>query len=321
MLAMTSKAYGQCCSGGVPISGTLGLSVSDAKSWQFLLTYDYNAMNDLLEGSHVLDDNSRKRSTHSILLEANYGLTKRITLTAMSTFVRQERSVTTFDNQTHFTSTQGIGDGLFLFKYRLILPEGNSNYSFSIGAGPKIPIGRTDFTDQNGLALPADMQPGSGAWDLLLWSHFERYHLFLKNFNLAAVFTYRYTGTNSDYFGVQAYRFGNEFSFSLQPGYRFSLGSQVFDGLLTIMYRHQDEDLVDGETFPNSGGDFLYMIPGLAYNLTPEFSFRFSGYIPLYRNPGGTQLTTSYKLIVAVSYTIRNKNIQINNSTTKPNKL
>jgi len=311
MFFTIDKIYPQCCSGGVPISGTLGLSTSDSQSWQFLLTYDYNAMNDLFEGSQSLDDNSRKRSTQSILFEVNYGLTKRITLTAMSTFVRQERLVSTIDDQSNFTSTQGLGDGIFLVKYRLISPDENQNYSFSIGGGPKIPIGRTDFTNQIGLALPADLQPGSGAWDLLLWSNFERYHLFLKNFNVAAVLTYRYTGTNNNYFSVQKYRFGNEFIASFQTSYRFFVRSQIFDGTLTFMYRNQQEDLVNGETFPNSGGNFLYLIPGLNYNFSPDFSFRLSGYVPLYRNPGGTQVTTSYKLTAAIAYTIRKKSIKI----------
>jgi len=275
VFTMISKIYSQCCSGGVPISGSLGLSSSDAKSWQFLLTYNYNVMNDLFEANHSLDDKSRERITHSTILEGNYGLTKRITLTGMLSFIRQERTVKTIVNQTDFTYTQGLGDGIFLFKYRLVSPEAKPNYSLSIGAGPKIPIGRTDFTNQNGLALSADMQPGSGAWDMMLWSNFERYHIFRKNFNLAAVLTYRNTGKNKDYFGMQDYRFGNEFTFNLQSSYRFFIRSLMLDGLITFRYRSQREDFVDGQEFPNSGGNFIYIIPGLNYNASTDLAFLF----------------------------------------------
>lgn len=300
--------HGQCCSGGVPISGYLGISASDEGYLQFLLTYDYNNMHDLFEENHQLNDYTRERITHSSLLEVNYGLTDRITLAGMTSFIRQERKVNSLNNQSNFTNTQGPGDGIILIKYRIFSPSVKSDYSFLIGAGPKIPLGRTNFNNENGLALPADLQPGSGAWDLIIWSFFERYHLYWNNLNLATALSYRYTGTNNTYFDVQKYRFGNEFTFNIQTSYRFFMKSLMLDGMVSFLYRNQKQDLVDGETFPNSGGDFIYIIPGLSYNINPNISFQLSGYLPLYRNTRGTQLTTSYKLRTSVSYKIRNKN-------------
>ena len=52
--------YGQaCCSGGVPVTSNLGLSGNQAGSLQFLLTYDYNVLKDLMDGrTRLNDDNS-----------------------------------------------------------------------------------------------------------------------------------------------------------------------------------------------------------------------------------------------------------------------
>lgn len=310
LMVFTSVEYqlkAQCCSGGVPMSGSMGITSTEANTWSFLLTYDYNVLQDLFESNRTLDDNLRKRTTHSTLLEVNYSVYKNLTLTAVFSFVRQGREIRTAFDEGSFTATTGLGDAIVLAKYRVVDPNRFENYSLTLGAGPKIPTGKTDFTNDQGLALPADMQPGTGAWDLMLWSSFERYHLFTRNFNLATALTYRYTGTNKDYFGTQAYRFGNEFSATLQSSYRFFIRAQIFDAVLSFRYRNQAVDKVDDREFPNSGGNFVYIIPGMNYNFNPNWSIRFSSQLPLYRKVGGTQLATSYKLIASIFWKIKMK--------------
>jgi hypothetical protein len=60
-----------CCSGGIPLSNSLGLAVLENGSVQIGLNYDYNNLNTLNDGSNKLNDNSRLRITHSILLNAD----------------------------------------------------------------------------------------------------------------------------------------------------------------------------------------------------------------------------------------------------------
>ncbi|MEX2594821.1 MAG: transporter [Anditalea sp.] len=312
-LTIVNGINAQCCSGGVPMSGSLGIASTERNTWSFLLTHDYNVMQDLFESDRSLNDNLRKRTTHSLLLEVNYGIYKNLALTGVFSFVRQGREIQTVFDESTFTATTGLGDAILLVKYTAINPTKFENYRWTIGAGPKFPIGRTNFTSNQGLALPADMQPGTGAWDLMLWTSFERYHLFVRNFNIATALTYRYTGINKDYFGSQEYQFGNEFSFTLQNTYRFFLGTKIFDAILSFRYRNQAIDQIDGREFPNSGGNFIYILPGLSYNFNPNWSISFSSQLPLYRNVGGTQLATSYKLISSVFWRIKRKDkININ---------
>jgi hypothetical protein len=293
-----------CCSGGVPLGGSLGLGAADSKSLQVLVTYDYNAMNDLVSFTENLNDDTRSRTTQSSIIELNYGVTQRFSFTGVVPFIRQTRTIQGFEGNKDFTATQGLGDVVFLAKYRLINSEKKQTLDWVIGAGPKFPTAKTDFTNNQGLVLPADMQPGSGSFDGIFWSYFLKSR-FLNNPNLglAAVTAFRYSGENKNYNTTQTYRFGNEFQFSMGLNYNFFLKWPV-DVFTFVRYRFQDEDLIDGGVFPSSGGQWVYLIPGLNINFSPKWSMRLSGDIPMYRKLEGTQLTTSWKFTAAILFNI-----------------
>lgn len=301
-----------CCSGGVPLGGSLGLGAAEGKSLQVLVTYNYNAINDLVSFSDKLEDDTRSRTTHSSIIELNYGLTQRFSITGVVPFIRQTRTIQGYNGVENYTATQGLGDVVFLAKYRLINPEKTSESDWVIGAGPKIPTARTNFTNNEGLVLPADMQPGSGSIDGIFWSYFLKSR-FLNNPNLglAAVTAFRYSGENKDYNTTQTYRFGNEFQFSMGLNYNFFLRWPI-DVFTFARYRFQDEDLIDGGAFPSSGGQWVYVVPGMNINFSPEWSMRLSGDIPVYRKLEGTQLTTSAKFSAAILFNIPFKRNDLN---------
>ncbi len=83
-------------------------------------------------------------------------------------------------------------------------------------------------------------------------------------------------------------------------------GKSVFTFL---RYRKQSEDLIDGGVFPSSGGEWVYAIPGVNITFSPWLTSILSADFPLYRKLEGTQLTTSYKITVALLFNIPfNKN-------------
>jgi Putative MetA-pathway of phenol degradation len=304
VFVFTFKGTAQtCCSGGVPLGGSLGLGAAESKSLQVLLTYDYNAINYLVSFSELLDDDTRSRTTQSSIVEINYGLNNRFSIAAVVPFIKQTRTIQAYAGED-FTATQGLGDIVFLVKYRLINPENISEIDWIIGAGPKIPTAKTDFTNNQGLTLPADMQPGSGSLDGIFWSSFLKSR-FLKNPNLglAAVTSFRYSGANNHYNETQTYKFGNEFQFSLGLNYNFFAKWPVYIYSF-LRYRMQAEDIINGGVFPSSGGEWVYAIPGMNIDFSPNWSFRLSGDIPIYRKLEGTQLTTSYKTTAAVLFNI-----------------
>lgn len=295
--------YGQaCCSGGVPIASNIGLTTGQPKSLQLLLTYDYNNLLDLMNGSDLLNDKTRERATHSLLFEAGYAFNKRFSVSTLFSFVRQERRVTNLSSQQKvLVATEGLGDIVLLLKYA---PITNQKMQWTVGIGPKLPIGRTDFRGENQLILPADLQPGTGAWDGIVWSAFNRYHLFKKNLTFTAVTTIRLTGSNERFDGLQKYEFGDEFQLFFGFTDRYVVGKILVDPLLMFRYRRTTPDKAFDNEIPSTGGSWFYFVPGLNLAVNPNLSLRLSGDIPLYRNLEGTQLTTSYKLTTALFYNL-----------------
>jgi len=269
-----------------------------------MLTYDYNILNDLRTGNKSLNDNKRSRNTHTSLLESTYGINNKLSITTLFSLVRQERNINNFTNLSSSTSTFGIGDAVLLLKYNLIdLPKVN----ITVGAGPKIPLGSSNVTDKNGFFLPADLQPGTGAWDAIFWSYIFKKRIIRESISFSATTLFRYTRKNNRYNETQLYQFGNEFLSVFGFSNRFILKKTMADLMLLFRLRHVGADRLDSGPFPNTGGTFLSFAPGFNYNINPSFATRLTISIPMYKFAIGTQVTTSYRLTLAFHFKINKK--------------
>ncbi|GAB3655427.1 hypothetical protein GCM10028791_26670 [Echinicola sediminis] len=311
MTFFVQNAVGQaCCSGGVPLSGALGLGAADGGNIQFLFTYDRNELKDLMDQESILNDDTRERRTVSQLLEINYGLKNRLSLALVLPYVQQERIVKGFQGADEVTVTRGLGDLLFLTKYEMVNPKRNSSFEWILGGGVKMPTGRTNFKNNNGLPLIADMQPGSGSWDGILWNYFTVRKVLFPRASIVSIMVLRKSGTNNSYNESQEYRFGDELMANLGISYNFLLYWPI-DVFLFGKYRSQTEDKLDQTIFPNSGGRFGYLVPGFNLNFNPNFAFRASADFPVYRKVKGTQLTTSKRLTFSLFYNLQSKKNKI----------
>lgn len=304
------RSFGQaCCSGGVPVGGTLGLGTADANSIQVLISYDNNIIHDLIDGRTLLEDETRERQTRSIIAEINYGISDTWAITAFIPYVRQERSILGFQGSSEFTDAEGLGDIILLLKYRVLNPQKFPDWHWVVGGGPKFPTGNSDLKNLNGLTMVADMQPGSGSLDGFLWTFLQKSRILgNQNLSLLSVLTYRKSGANRNYNEVQRYQFGDDFQLNLGMNYNFFIKWPV-DFFLFVRYRSQTVDLIDENVFPGSGGKWVYAIPGVNWNLSPNTAIRAAVELPLYRDLLGTQLTTTYRytLSLFVNIPFRNK--------------
>ncbi|MFQ5582831.1 MAG: hypothetical protein ACE5GL_00155 [Calditrichia bacterium] len=294
---LPSLLYSQaCCSGGVPFLGALEVSTTPANNFQLSLTYDYNRLSRVYTGSNFLevDPNQRQRIGQSVLLEASYGFSSRFSATVVTSVIQQKRRIASdITGETDFIRANGLGDAAVLAKFSIIPFNLLSRREAAIGAGVKIPFGENNF-NVNGIRVSDDLQPGSGSWDGILWGYLARG--FYPKIPVTAFLrsSYRLTGTNSF-----NYKFGNEFLLSL--GGILSTKSFLSYSML-FRYRSVTADQRNDATLPNSGGKWLYVIPGLNVNLSSSMGVRLSGQVPVYRNLDGTQLTTTYRLSVALFY-------------------
>ena len=303
-----------CCSGGVPVSSNLGMPNADSKTLQLNLSYDLNNLNTLKTEREIIDDQTRKRTTQSILLEVGYSLTDRLSVDAFFSYVRQERIV----NGNNFTSTNGIGDMVFLLKYQL-LEEKKTGSNVFIGIGSKIPIGASDLRNNNGIALNADLQPGSGAFDWIGWGQWSKTLKFRPSIQVASTFIYSYKGVNNHYLGNSEYQFGREWSWSLGLSDQLIIGKQLVQPALQFRYRNANADLFNTDALPSTGGNWLFINPGGSIWFGKNFSLETNIELPLFAKVEGTQVTPTYRWNIGVFYKIPFSKNVINDIDSKLN--
>ena len=312
VLSCCQQLFSQtCCSGGVPLSNSLGLPNEGEGIWVIGLNYDYNNLNTLNAGSDKLDDDSRKRITNSALLNLGYSFSDRFSVETLFTWVNQTRTITQFGNE-NLTETSGVGDAVFLAKYAIPDLLGKRTV-LNFGLGTKVPLGKSDLSTDQGIQLTADLQPGSGAWDVLIWSSLSKGLGFRPSATLSGSFTYRLTGRNNSYLNTATYEFGNVVQANIGYTDQFLLFNTVFNPGLVFKYRKSFSDKIDDSELPNTGGQWIFIRPGLTVKITPVISFSTRLELPIYSYVDGTQLTPSLRFTTGLSFTLKKKEVNIIN--------
>ena len=170
-----------------------------------------------------------------------------------------------------------------------------------------MPLGDSNKRNEQGLALNADLQPGSGAWDYITWGQLSQVFPFRPSMSLNLTAIYSGKGINDDYLGSQTYQFGNELQLALGISERITVGNNIFDPAITLRYRNQREDVIDDFDVPSTGGNWLFVNPSLSYWATPDISFEVGLTIPVISHITGTQVTPTYRFRTGVFYRIPSK--------------
>ena len=300
------EVYAQtCCSGGVPLSGNIGFSGSEAGVWQFELGYDLNLLSTLKQGNEIYLDDTRKRITQSILFKSGFSLTERIAVDALFTYVKQDRIVTS-DLQISRVGTRGVGDAVVIGKL-VLLNMNEKGMEIQVGAGPKIPLGRADLKDERGITLNADLQPGSNSWDLITWAFLVRQLKSRPSATLSARLVGRFNGRNREHLGSQSYQFGNSFQVNLGMGDQVLFRNRIIAPSLSLRFRYTMGDRINSHILDNTGGEWLNIIPAVSWHLRPNTILHLVPEIPLYSRVEGLQLTPTFRIQVGLYHAIGNK--------------
>jgi hypothetical protein len=300
-----------CCSGGIPLSNNLGL-VNEGKGNLLIgLNYDFNNLNTLNVGKDKLDDDSRKRITHSALLNFGYSISDRLSVETLFTWVNQRRAINQFGN-TDLQQTSGIGDAVFLLKYDFPKTIGDKS-NLSVGAGTKVPLGSYNEVDRSGITYIADLQPGSGAWDLILYAAISKNFDFRPTMTFSSRIIGRLTGSNKDYLdGASTYEYGDEFQFFLGVSDQFLVFNTITNPGISFKYRKAKRDIIEINELDNTGGEWLFINPNLGIQLSPTIRFQLKAEIPLIGNVDGTQLTPTYRITSGFLFNLSSKRNALN---------
>lgn len=288
VLITPAQLIAQCCSGGVPMSNNIGLPGADHGTLQVNMNYDWNDLQDLRSEGTSLSDNSRQRETHSLLLEVGYSISSKFSVDLFIPLIRQERTIISPLGSTDFDQSQGLGDLVILPKYSL-------TEKMIVGLGAKIPTGQSNKTS-DGLALGADLQPGSGAFDGIFYFAYSDYINSRKSLGYFGNVIFRKTGKNNSYLGNSTYQFGNELQLIAGIADRFVISTFQIDPSLKFRYRRAGRDVFNESEFPGSGGTFLFINPGISVVISPAFSWQVNTSLPLHAFVNETQLSPTIQV-------------------------
>jgi hypothetical protein len=295
------KAQG-CCTGGVPLTGTYSVTSLENSQWILSLTYDNHAMNDLFIGSEKLSDPTVQRRSQSILLQAGYGFNDRINVSLLVSHIWQVEETT--DGQNAFRSS-GIGDAQLSAQYTIVATPA---VQWVGGAGIILPLADTQQS-QDQFVLPPSLQPGIGALSGMMYTNIAYSPGFRPQLVFSNALFYRFHGTSDRFANVESYRFGSIFQWFLGATDQFIAGTTVHYPGVSLQYKYQPHDQLNGEKNDNTGGDWLLLMPSYRIAWTPSINSFIQAEIPLFREVNGFQITTSNRITVGVTISPKTKKV------------
>lgn len=304
-----TRASAQTCScAGAPLIGSQSTGTTEQGSLLIGLTYEFNEITRLYSGSDQLTNDSSERNTQSTLLELNYGITDRLSLSGTFSFVYKER-VSGLRNPggTQSSSTTGIGDGLLMLRYNIVQQSLWNRYHLAAGAGAKAPLGNTSHDNNSGLLFNADMQSGTGAWDGVFWGYGAVSLLPFSTANISLTSSYRLTGENERFNDSDNYQFGNELVLALRAANGIT---DRFGYSAGVRYRSTSSDRLNEAIQPNTGGKWVSLISGINYGFSDRISASVSGRLPVYQYLKGTQPTTTFSASASLFINFNSSNNQ-----------
>ncbi|MDX1640802.1 MAG: hypothetical protein R3220_03835 [Balneolaceae bacterium] len=289
-----------CSCAGAPLIGAQSLGAIEKGNLVLGITGHFNNIDKLYNGTTELQNRSADRSTFTSLLEANYGITDRLSVTGTFSYVRKER-ISGLQRQASSQTIQsaGIGDALLMLKYNILQQTLWKPYQLAAGAGVKMPLGSNSLTS-NGIQLNADMQPGTGSWDYIGWMFFS-YTLRAQNITFFTVNSFTKTTPAERFNQNDQFEFGNEINSII------GFTGPTFNNIsyhLKLKFRGAASDLRNDVELPSTGGKWLNIEPGIGYQLTDRLSTEISGEIPLFRNVNGTQSSTTYTISASIFFSL-----------------
>jgi len=239
-----------------------------------------------------------------------YGLNERLCLALRLPYVQRDNireghlELGVPEVHTHGDS-KGIGDLTLLGQWRLATSEGGPK--FAVLAGVKLPTGQADVASDDGTRFETEHQPGSGSTDPLAGLALSKAMRTLSlDADVLASFATNGTedtnlGTRVNYDAAVSFRLGREPA----SGHAHERGSAehthfVVDGVLEANGDWRDPQTIAGVKDENSGGNLVYLSPGLRAGMEGRWSVSASVGIPVLQDWNGQQHDTSVRVLVGL---------------------
>ena len=292
LCAATGPAQASTCScASVPLLGAMQPASPEQNQWFLGTTYEFHDVSDLVAGSTTIPDQTgRDRTSQALIVEASRGLTAKWSFSALLSAVEHERKISGITDKA-----SGLGDAIVMLKYSPMTMSVFSANTLSFGVGGRIPVGPDDETRDNGLTLPEDLQPSTGAYGGLLWGYYARGLNESRGAQVYVSASYAFNGEND-----RDYQFGDSWVVNAGGSYQTNT---PWGFSMDLLYRNADRDQRASVEIPNTGGEWLDIIPAVQYHVTESMALKASVKLPLARNLNDSlQFTTKYAVRVSLQY-------------------
>jgi hypothetical protein len=293
-VAMAPATAQTCSCAQVPLLGTMQLATPGDGKWFLAATYEFHDASELVSGSSTVPDQTgRERTTQAFVVELSRGLGEKFSFSALLAAVNHVRTVGGISDDV-----TGLGDAIVMLKYSPTTISLYSRNALTFGVGAQLPIGVNDAS-RDGIVLAEDLQPSTGAFAGMIWVYGARALNESKAARVYASATYTNNGEND-----RDYQFGHSTTASL--GYAYQTQSP-WGFNLELLFRHAERDQRAGVNIPNTGGEWLDLVPAVQYHINDSVALRASGRIPLWRDLNDAlQFTTKYSVRLTLSWVFGN---------------
>ena len=230
-----------------------------------------------------------------------YGVSDDLTLSARLPYVDRdnirEGEIEDGEAEAHeHGDANGIGDLSVLAQYRFFEHQ---YFDASVIAGVKAPTGKTNEKD-GGRRLDAEFQPSTGSWDGLLGGS--------VSVDAGRVGVHSNVLYNLTTEGDQDTEIGDAFFYNLGIVYSLSSDEQgdhhdhdhshlKWDLMLELNGEYREKNDVDGEQDENTGGDVIFLSPGVRLSSSNSWSLFLSVGKSVYDDFNGRQTDVDYRLV------------------------
>lgn len=206
----------------------------------------------------------------------------------------------------------GFGDVSFFGQYRFYHSDDNLNHA-SLVIGLKAPTGQTSVPTNaldphhegeeeeghhGGGAFEAHHQPGGGAWSPSFGLSFTR-AMGQFSFDTSVLYTVATTGAQKTDLGdIFGYNFALSYAFGAPARNNFfsSSNNAPWTAVLELNGEWQDYQKTAGLIDPNSGGNTVFISPGVRYSGGKSWNTALSFGAPIVKDTNGYQTDPDYRI-------------------------
>jgi len=197
----------------------------------------------------------------------------------------------------------GLGDMAFMGRYSFLKKEtADTTTIMAEMFGVKLATGSTNAKSNSNEFLDSHLQAGTGSTDYLFGLSFSHS---LKRFSISA--NMLGTVATEGKFGDTKHTFGNALNYDANGKYRVhprEFDPQQPQVFLALGFNGEarQREKIEGATVPDSGGNTVYLSPGMQLVLATSWIVDLSYQQAVYHQLNGTQLGETYKIISGVTY-------------------